>query len=361
MSTRNTYTTGQHCFITFSSSIQRCPILTTESTLLLFVAHLATAGLSHSTIKVYLAAVHYLHTTCGRHKGFLDQLTPRLQQVLKGIKKTQSALQVPRVRRPITLDIMRGIQSVISTHPGSYFHMMIWAACCLAFFGFLRSSEFTVQQQGIYDKTANLSLEDIALDSRSSPMMIRVNIKQSKTDPFRQGVFIYLGKTESSVCPVKAIIPYLAIRGYLQNPYFCCKMIECSLVRFLAQPLIPFSQKCTWTKETLIHSFRIGAATSAINAGITDAQVKILGRWRSDAYQRYVKTTPSELAKLSKKLAAGARTVTPHLFTNYTQDSTRAAPRNTSLSNRHAVCIVELITLHHILKHKTQISLMYNV
>ena len=52
------------------------------------------------------------------------------------------------------------------------------------------------------------------------------------------------------------------------------------------------------------HSFRIGAATSAMKAGIPETQIKMLGRWQSDAYQRYVRTAPEDLAKLSKLLAS---------------------------------------------------------
>ena len=51
------------------------------------------------------------------------------------------------------------------------------------------------------------------------------------------------------------------------------------------------------------HSFRSGAATSAIEAGIPETQIKMLGRWLSNAYQGYVKTPIEDLAKLSKLLA----------------------------------------------------------
>ena len=47
------------------------------------------------------------------------------------------------------------------------------------------------------------------------------------------------------------------------------------------------------------HSFRIKAATSAKQAGISDSHLKALGRWRSDAYQKYVR---QGLAGLFKSL-----------------------------------------------------------
>ena len=38
------------------------------------------------------------------------------------------------------------------------------------------------------------------------------------------------------------------------------------------------------------HSFRIGGATSASLAGLTDYEIKLLGRWNSDFYQQYTRS-----------------------------------------------------------------------
>ena len=46
------------------------------------------------------------------------------------------------------------------------------------------------------------------------------------------------------------------------------------------------------------HSFRIGTATSAEAAGLTESQIKTLGRWRSNAYRCYIKPTHSQLSTL---------------------------------------------------------------
>jgi len=49
-------------------------------------------------------------------------------------------------------------------------HCMFWAACNLAYFGFLRSSEFTVPNLASFSKDVHLSLADISVDSRVSAL-----------------------------------------------------------------------------------------------------------------------------------------------------------------------------------------------
>ena len=63
---------------------------------------------------------------------------------------------------------------------------VVGPSTALEFLGIVLSQmrEFTVPSQNEYDPTAHLSVEDIAVDSKSSPTVIQVNIKQSKTAPF---------------------------------------------------------------------------------------------------------------------------------------------------------------------------------
>ena len=49
---------------------------------------------------------------------------------------------------------------------------MLWAACCTAYFGFLRVGEMTVPSLDAYDPSVHLSLGDVALDSRTAPTIV---------------------------------------------------------------------------------------------------------------------------------------------------------------------------------------------
>lgn len=245
----------------------------------------------------------------GHHEQFSDHLTPRLHQVLKGIRKESASIKPARIRRPITIQIMTGIKDVLLRNPQDYHNIMMWAACCLAFFGFLRSSEFTTPSQSEFDPEVHLSVQDVSVDDKKNPQRLKVVIKQSKTDPFRQGVSVFLGRTDSAICPVKAILPYLVVRGCQQGPLFIMKD-----GRKLTRQLFSTSLDVILEKLHLegghynTHSFRIGAATSAREAGMEDSHIMMLGRWRSSAYRSYIRTTPETLASLSRTLASGAST-----------------------------------------------------
>ena len=176
--TQRFYSTEQQCYTQFFKQANRTGIPTSESTLLLFAAHLARSELAHTSIKVYFSAIGNLHTAHSHREAYQQALTPRLEQVLRGIKREQCSTHSARIHLPFTAEIMHQIYAVLARTPEEYQNVMLWAACCTAFFGFLRVGEMTVQNQNNYDRTIHLSLQDVALDSRVTPTIIWLTIKQ---------------------------------------------------------------------------------------------------------------------------------------------------------------------------------------
>lgn len=189
----------------------------------MFVGYLAKDGLAHSSIKVYLSAVCHLHISVGFHNQFAKRLTPRLELVMKGIKK-EKAKETPACSRlPITVEAMGKIRDVVQVTHGDHNSTMLWAVCCLAFFGFLQCGEFTVPAQNEYDPEEHLSLPDIATDSRLSPTVIQVKIKQSKTDTFQQGIQLHLGKTGKAICLLTESSRTWPSGEQNLAPFLCCQ------------------------------------------------------------------------------------------------------------------------------------------
>ena len=58
-------------------------------------------------------------------------------------------------------------------------HIMLWAAMCLCFFGFLRAGEVVAPDNSDFDPTQHLTYGDIAVDNASKPTYLQVTIKQS--------------------------------------------------------------------------------------------------------------------------------------------------------------------------------------
>ena len=76
----------------------------------------------------------------------------------------------------------------------------------------MRAGEFTVPSDPGNDASTHLSDKDMLVDSKSNPGMVKLHLKASKTDPFRQGVDIFIGKTADRLCPVVVLLSYIAVR-----------------------------------------------------------------------------------------------------------------------------------------------------
>ena len=205
--TRCTYKIGQQRFKTFCQAINARTLPASEATVTLFITYLATENISYKTIKVYLSVVRHMHISAGMFSEFGQHFTPCLQLTLKGIQCSQALSHPPRPRLPITLQLLQNIYAQLSQQPQSCNNIL---TCC----------EFTTPSDTQYDKDCHLSIDDISINSRDNPQLLKVTLKQSKIDTFRVGVDLYLKATEATICPVRGLLPYLALRAHHKESLF---------------------------------------------------------------------------------------------------------------------------------------------
>ena len=98
---------------------------------------------------------------------------------------------------------------------------------------------------------------------------------------------------------------YLAIRQRERGgPLFTLqsgKYITRRDVSSITQQLLR-SANLDWERYSS-HSYRVGAATAAAAAGLPDHLIKTLGRWRSSAYQGYIRTSPEILRTATSQIS----------------------------------------------------------
>ena len=302
--TKNSYETGIKQFYKFCNKyqIERLgPILpASENILRLFATELAST-VSYATIKLYLAAVKHLHFQ-HNYDLPLNQFN-HLQYLLRGIKRYQGT--ITRERKPITPAHLQLFYNLL--HPAESHNVdtkMLWAATCLAFFGFMRVSEFTCNSPT--DAEGSLNKCDVSFfPSLTSPAFMKVVLKSSKTDPFRKGITITIGRTNNIICPVVALQQYMCLAKNKIGPLF-----QYQNGRFLTRTDFTAEVRNLLEKGGIKpddyagHSFRIGAATTAAAKKIPVWLIKSMGRWASDCYEVYVRTPEKTLIEASAKLLA---------------------------------------------------------
>ena len=253
------------------------------------------------TVRSYLSALRFYQIAAGLPDPSMSSF-PRLNYILKGVHK-KSPEHKRAKRLPITPDLLRRIHSVWSQTPLTYDKVMLWAAYCLGFFGFLRAGEFTSTLPPPPGGSI-LSVADITIDSRDNPQVLTVLLRTSKTDTFGMGTRLYLGRTGKSLCPVAAMLGYLAIHPSNPGPLFIWEngtpLSRAQLVKHLQEVL---TQAGIDTTHFSGHSFRIGAASTVARMGFSDSFIQTLGRWKSSAFMSYIRTPVDQLISVSTRLA----------------------------------------------------------
>ena len=218
--THRTYKAAERKYLTFCVNFSLSPIPTSENILCYFAACLGQEGLASSTIRTYLSGIRQVQIAAGFPDPLIDHM-PRLRQVLKGIRVQAARIgNHPRPRLPITPSILHKLRRVWLAGNPTFNNIMLWAASTTTFFGFCRSGEITVQCESKFDPQTHLCFSDVAVDNAMNPSTISITLKYSKTDQFRKGVKLVMGKTNDDLCPVTALLSYLSHCGNAPGPLF---------------------------------------------------------------------------------------------------------------------------------------------
>ncbi len=99
---------------------------------------------------------------------------------------------------------------------------------------------------------------------------------------------------------------YMARRGDASGPFFRFRDgFPLTKARFVARFRSALSQAGVPYQDYSGHSFSIGAATAATQAGVEDSTIQSLGRWSSQAFLTYIQIPKEQLAPIPRILSRG--------------------------------------------------------
>lgn len=130
-----------------------------------------------------------------------------------------------------------------------------------------------------------MTFQGVSVDNLDHPTSLLIKLKKSNTDQFMDGATVPVGRMDGPLCPVRATLGWLVLRGNGPGSLFNyadgSPLTQSTFTNGLRKTLsdVGIDPKCYAG-----HSLRIGAATTAAIRGVGDAMIKRLGRWRVVAH-----------------------------------------------------------------------------
>lgn len=278
----------------------------------------ASQRLTYSTIRVYLHGIATTLVELGQQNPLADgNMIWRMFRAIKRLQGSPAAKQ----RLPITVEHLRSLErwQEVTSVRGLALRAAMWMGTC----GLMRSGEFAMRTK--HSELLRLrhvtfmteGHERVSINSKAdakSVGYVTVHIPSSKTDPFRAGVDVIISQDEA----IAALTDYLlaahaaGVHTQEEQPLLSVSANKPLEVGALVAHTQELCNKAGLADAHMYagHSFRRGGATSLHMAGIPDSMIRIMGRWKSFAFARYVDTPVQRIIEAGKALATKGRHVT---------------------------------------------------
>jgi len=255
----------------------------------MFIAHCFKENLSASTVESYLSVIGYFHKLSN-----CNDMTQHfiIRKSLNGYQKMRN---VKDSRLPITPAILNSlIHSLIHTCNSNFLRHMFKAMYLLAFHAFLRIGEITgsTPPQGKCLCANNITFKFDHANTLEG-LELKFNQYKHRSGMHLPVLFVQRNLSNPIMCPVMALWEYWQLRKHidLNAPLFSF-MADSKLSRqfFACQLKLSLKWAGLSQQNYKSHSFRIGAATTAAMAGISEEKkIQQMGRWKSSAFKKYIR------------------------------------------------------------------------
>ena len=248
------------------------------SKILLYIGFLHMNGYSSSTITTYVSALGYIH----KIKGLVNPTTMLVvQKALSAANKLNPSVDS---RLPITLTILEQLNlALCHTVSCPYNRVLLQAMNTTAFYGLMRIGEITTDTDG----GISLMLSNITIFKTYIVLKITKFKYNLKRQPFD---IVLCRQAQLSICPFTSLINYLKYRGLKPGPLFCFPNMQPISRDFFISKLNMNLTFCGLNiKLYKSHSYRIGGASYYASMGLSDEELRLLGRWKGDTFKRYIR------------------------------------------------------------------------
>jgi len=291
-----------------------------------FVEWLAGGGRAYSTVKGHVSGVRYLFVSVGLPS---PTNTPRVQYMMRSLKK---ALKGSIPKKIITVSMLEKFAgffpSLRLSSADGMFQRAVFATMVLAMHALLRGSEYAWKgTQATWTAAEGLARQDVSFvfaaddTAKATPIAMKVKIKGSKTDVLRHGATFTFYATANALCVVAAVWAAYCDGGALgfnpTGPLFRGRdgvhalpySAVTTAVKFCIGRIAGLDPKDYGT-----HSFRSGGATALMAAGYDIAYIKMMGRWSSSCFERYLRLDISAVQDMARAMQTGHRERAPFFF-----------------------------------------------
>lgn len=257
--------------------------------------------ISASSSKAYFSAISFFNSFLGFEFKNVSKTTNLFVRGWENISFHKKYKKF----KPISFLLLKKLKSKIKKKFSSKTkRLVLWAICCLSFFGSLRLSEFLPQSEFFTDFSSNLFWSDINIHKNH----LIIKIKHPKTFPSSPINVTFFN------FPIKKYCPIIAIKNLKKHILINKKWTENTSFAKIKNGKFVSCRKFTKIIKYLLRKEKGNFSARSFRAGIpsemekfpelfNDLHIKNWGRWKSNSYQRYMKQDFSQKKWIFNRLS----------------------------------------------------------